>query len=129
MYCNTENFNSAQEKLDFLGKTKFDCFAFEHIKPDHQNNWIDLTDNDFDDLISIADKKNKSIFEVCSNGVATNRDEWVYDTDLENLENKSIFFIDEYNYEVQRWIQYKKDNKYQDIKQESNPVLDKFLSE
>ncbi|MBD2643884.1 DNA methyltransferase [Aphanizomenon sp. FACHB-1401] len=64
-----------------------------------------------------------------SNGVATNRDEWVYDTDLENLENKSIFFIDEYNYEVQRWIQYKKDNKYQDIKQESNPVLDKFLSE
>jgi len=129
MYCNTENFNSAQEKLDFLGKTKFDCFAFEHIKPDHQNNWIDLTDNDFDDLISIADKKNKSIFEVCSNGVATNRDEWVYDTDLENLENKSIFFIDEYNYEVQRWIQYKKDNKYQDIKQESNPVLDKFLTE
>ncbi|AVZ30769.1 type ISP restriction/modification enzyme [Nodularia spumigena] len=129
MYLNTEDFHSAQEKLDFLGRTKFDCFAFEHIKPDHQNNWVDLTDNDFDDLVSIADKKNKSIFDVYSNGVATNRDEWVYDIDLENLENKSIFFIDEYNHEVQRWIQYKKDNKYQDIKKEDNPIVDKFLAE
>ncbi|NCR23878.1 MAG: N-6 DNA methylase [Microcystis aeruginosa L111-01] len=129
MYCNTENFNSAQEKLDSLAKTKFDYFTFEHIKPDHQNNWVNLTDNDFDNLISIADKKNKSIFEVFSNGVATNRDEWVYDIDLENLENKSIFFIDEYNHEVKRWIQYKKNNKYQDIKKEDNPIVDKFIAE
>ncbi|MBD2276959.1 type ISP restriction/modification enzyme [Aphanizomenon flos-aquae] len=129
MYFNTEDFNSAQEKLDFLGKTKFDCFAFEHIKPDDQNNWVDLTNNDFDDLVSMADKKNKSIFDVCSNGVGTNRDEWVYDIDLESLENKSIFFIDEYNHEVQRWIQYKKDNKYQDIKKEDNPIVDNFIAE
>ena len=67
MYFNTEDFNSAQEKLDFLGKTKFDCFAFEHIKPDDQNNWVDLTNNDFDDLVSMADKKNKSIFNTWKN--------------------------------------------------------------
>lgn len=30
-------------------------------------------------------------------GVATNRDEWVYDFDVTNLRNKSLFFADAYN--------------------------------
>ncbi len=129
-YNSLINFNSGQEKRDYLAKTKFDSLNFTHITPDKNNNWINLTNNDFESLIPLVDKKNKqTIFELYSNGVATNRDEWVYDFDLENLIAKSKFFIDEYNHEVNRWIEYKKDHNYQDIKQESNPVVDNFLGE
>lgn len=130
MYFAPENCNSGQEKLDFLVKTNFDSLNFERIIPDEKFNWLNLTDNDFNNLIPVASKKNdQTIFNLYSNGFVTNRDEWVYDFDLKNLENKSNFFIEEYNYEVNRWIQYKKDNNYQDIKQESNPIVDQFLAE
>jgi predicted helicase len=33
-----------------------------------------------------------------SNGVSTNRDEWVYDKDYSNLKNKINFFIEKYNF-------------------------------
>ncbi|MGI0481977.1 type ISP restriction/modification enzyme [Geminocystis sp. CENA526] len=130
-YFIPKNVNSGEEKLKFLATTNFEKMDFESINPDDKNNWINLTDNDFNDLIPLVSKQknNETIFSIYSNGVATNRDEWVYDFDFDNLVKKSQFFIDEYNYEVNRWIQYKEDNNYQDISKESNPVLDNFLAE
>ncbi|NES68626.1 MAG: DNA methyltransferase, partial [Okeania sp. SIO2D1] len=99
---------------------------------------INLTDNNFEDLIPVAVRQLKksqkydelkSIFQVSSNGISTNRDEWVYDFDLSNLAAKAKFFIEEYNSEVNRWIEYKELNSYKDIRKESNPVVDKFLEE
>jgi predicted helicase len=40
-----------------------------------------------------------------------------------------VFFVNEYNRELERWNEYKILHHYQDIKKEANPVVDKFLQE
>ncbi len=130
------NFEKAKEKLEFLQATPLRAIPFDNIQADKNNNWINIAVNDFNSLKPLIDKQNKLgktiknkevLFYKYSNGISTNRDEWVYDFDIKNLEKKSKFFIDEYNSEVERWIQFKKETNYIDIKAESNPVVDKFL--
>lgn len=94
--------DSGEAKLDFLAKTSFDDIYFEHIHPDKKNNWINLSDNDFDNLIPAIDKNVKAgksqeaVFELFSSGVKTQRDEWVYDFSKQDLENRMKFFVDVY---------------------------------
>jgi len=91
-----------REKLNWLSENRIN-FAFDLIAPDNQNNWINQSDNDFDALIPVCDKEvklgnnEKAIFKLFSNGVVTNRDEWVYDFDKNNLEKKVNFIINIYN--------------------------------
>jgi predicted helicase len=94
--------NSAKAKLNFLAQTRFDQISFEHINPDEKNNWINLSDNDFDCLIPVIAKDVKAglaeqaIFKLFSRGIATQRDEWVYDFSKAELENRMKFFVDVY---------------------------------
>ncbi|MDJ0698125.1 type ISP restriction/modification enzyme [Mastigocoleus sp. MO_188.B34] len=94
--------NSGQDKLDFIAKTPLDKIPFEHINPDKKYHWINQTDNDFDSLLPLIDKDVKAgkaqeaIFELFSRGVATQRDEWVYDFSNSALENRMKFFVDVY---------------------------------
>ncbi len=130
------DFETAKEKLEFLQTTPLRTIPFENIQADKNNNWINIADNDFSTLKPLIDKQNKLantiknkevIFFKYSNGISTNRDEWVYDFDEKNLINKANFFINEYNSEVERWKEFKKNTNYIDIKAESNPVVDSFL--
>jgi predicted helicase len=98
--------NNAKDKLDFLAKSKLQDIEFNRIIPDKQHNWINLTDNDFDSLLPLANKETKlakntpserAVFKLYSLGVITNRDEWVYDFSLENLTEKMTYFFNEYN--------------------------------
>jgi len=77
----------------------------------------------------LSSKTNKelAVFVLTSNGISTNRDEWVYDFDNSNLVAKSKYLISEYNSERVRWNEYKKQHGYIDIKDEANPVVDNFL--
>lgn len=79
---------------------------YEQIKADEKANWVNQTENDWESLIPVADKKTKSgavrgqdraIFKLFSLGVSTNRDEWVYDYSAENLSRKMQFFCREYD--------------------------------
>lgn len=95
-YYRRPEFETAIEKLDFLGQTKFIDINFEKITPDKNNNWINLSeDNDWDSFLPINGKK--SVFENCFMGISSNRDEWVYDFSDQELENKIQFFIKEFN--------------------------------
>ena len=91
------------EKLDYINSTPFKEIDFEHIQPDKKNNWSKLSENDFDSLIPLFDKdvkagkSKKALFELYSLGVNTNRDEWVYDINSNNLDNKIKYFIATYN--------------------------------
>jgi predicted helicase len=122
------------EKFEWIKSTPFKNIPFENINPSKKNNWIDLADNNFEALIPLASKKvklskdEKALFKLYTNGVATNRDSWVYDKNRNNLEFKMTFFISEYNSEVSRWLEYKKLNNYYDKSSDSNPVVDKFIS-
>lgn len=94
--------NSAEAKLNFLAKTPFDKISFLHINPDEKSNWINLSDNDFDCLIPLLSKDVKAgqaeqaIFKLFYRGIATQRDEWVYDFSKSELENRMKFFVDVY---------------------------------
>jgi len=92
-----------EEKLNYLYDSKIEDIDFDKITPDEKNNWINQTDNDFDNLLALVDKNVKAgkaeqaIFRLFSRGVETTRDEWVYDFNKNNLNKKIKFFVDKYN--------------------------------
>ncbi|MCK5716606.1 MAG: hypothetical protein KAH77_03885, partial [Thiomargarita sp.] len=101
----------ASDKLDFLRSTKFQDIDFERIIPDKNYNWLNIPDNDFEDLLPLANKTTKlaklpkeehAVFKLFSLGVATNRDEWVYDYSVKDLKKKVTYLIDIYHIEVDK---------------------------
>jgi predicted helicase len=104
-YARRPEMETKDEKLDFLSSHKIADIAFESVRPDAKGNWINLTDNDWDSLIPIADPKLKStkkakqhraIFRLVSNGLKSQRDDWVYDFDKEELSRKMRLFASVY---------------------------------
>ena len=107
-YAKCGDYDTAQEKLAFLSATAFSEIDFEHIVPDKNENWLQQPNTDFDELLCVANKQTKfakqertmdedAVFKLFSMGVATNRDDWVYDLDKKNLRKKVRFFINTYN--------------------------------
>ena len=92
---------TAEDKLSFLASNQHNNLAFQAITPDKNHNWINLSDNDFDSLIPVANKETKAaktqarenaLFKLYSLGVVTNRDEWVYDNNQKKLREKGEVF-------------------------------------
>ncbi len=105
-YARREDAELASEKLAYLGKMMLNEVTFEDIAADDRNNWINLSNSDFDSLLPLADTQTKfakrvsdqrAVFKLFSNGAKSNRDEWVYDFDVNNLRGKVLFFADIYN--------------------------------
>ena len=105
-YSNREDAEIAKDKLAFLQKTGLEAVPFEIITPDAKNNWFNQSNSDFESLIPLADRMTKfgksaeeetAVFQLYTNGVKSNRDEWVYDFDTNNLRAKALFFADAYN--------------------------------
>jgi predicted helicase len=102
-----------EEKIKFIAGTPIESISFQNLNPDKKYNWVNLTDNDFEEFIPLTDKKVKngtseeSIFTLFSRGVETTRDEWVYDFSQNNLSQKIIFFIDNYNHSIDEGINRK----------------------
>ncbi|QJB43939.1 type ISP restriction/modification enzyme [Dolichospermum flos-aquae] len=127
-YIRRPDFDTANEKLKFLSQTKFNQIPFEHIRPDKNYNWINQSDNDFENLLPLVDKDVKAgkgeeaVFKLFSRGVATQRDEWVYDLSETVLEEKVKFLIEVYqktlkdsNYPEKDTIKWDRElNKYLD---------------
>lgn len=68
-------------KLEWLRNNKFENIPFSNITPDKNANWVNLSDNDWDSFIPIANKSTKlgksqsAIFNYNSLGFVTSRDE------------------------------------------------------
>ncbi|MEA5617639.1 type ISP restriction/modification enzyme [Cronbergia sp. UHCC 0137] len=131
------DFDTASEKLRFLSQTKFNHIPFEHITPDKNCNWINQSDNDFESLLPLVDKDVKAgkgeeaVFKLFSRGVATQRDEWVYDLSKNVLEEKVKFLIEVYQQTLYQEIS--KDSEYREnntIKwdRELNKYLDRRIN-
>lgn len=91
-----DDYAKADEKLDFVSKNKLSDLSFKKIEPDRFNNWINQPNEKFFDLVPLAGEE-KSIFELTSNGVKTQRDDWVYDFSKEALVEKVEYFLGVYN--------------------------------
>ena len=97
-----DHIKSAQ-KRSYLRDNTLKKLPFEHIRPSTKHNWINLSDNNFDKLIPLAEKDVKAgkseqaILKLFSNGINTARDEWLYSFNLDNLREKISFFSNVYN--------------------------------
>ena len=97
---------SGAQKLHSLATLELDTVPFEVIRPDANDNWLDQSHPEFALLPPLVGRRarstkfagdERSIFGVCSMGVSTNRDDWVYDHTVGDLRNKALFFADAYN--------------------------------
>lgn len=106
-YIALDDFWRKEQKLQWFTENPIEKIPFERAIPDKQNNWINLTDNDFHKLLPLADKdvkqgkSKKALFELFSLGVVTNRDEWVYSDSIDNLRDKISFLIETYKRDLQ----------------------------
>ena len=113
-YASRPEFETAEEKLAWLGSSRLEETEAAEIRPDKRHNWITQAETDFDELIPIASNETKlaktpsqekAIFRLFSLGVVTNRDDWVYDVSASSLETKLRHFIDIYEADRMRWHQ------------------------
>nr|WP_210116386.1 type ISP restriction/modification enzyme [Hymenobacter fodinae] len=92
---------TAADKLTFLHESKFGKLEFDRIRPDAKGNWLNITKNNWDDLLPLVDntsKDNKEVlFTTAALGVNTARDEWVYDFDKELLAEKAACLVQLHN--------------------------------
>ena len=106
-YYNREDNELASDKLTYLSKTLVDDIGFEEIIPDKRNDWLNQSNSDFERLINLIDRQTartkrgdeeQAIFKLFSNGVKTQRDEWVFDFDARDLQLKIRYFAEIYEY-------------------------------
>ena len=97
---------TGNEKLAELQQLNPDSIAFTEITPDAQGNWLNQSDSNFEQLLALSSKDAKfrktvageqAVFDMFTNAVKSNRDNWVYDFDVANLRAKALFFADTYN--------------------------------
>ena len=91
-------------KIEFIQKP-LNSFDIIRITPDGNTSWLNQSYSDFDELYALAIRgsvrsensdPDQTIFGMYSNGVKTQRDEWVFDFDRSALSSKVEFFVDTY---------------------------------
>ncbi|MBD1211284.1 MAG: helicase [Dolichospermum circinale Clear-D4] len=123
-YARMDEFWTKEEKLKYLEKLDHTGnVEWQEITPDKNNNW--LTEDcqiDYDDFLPIGNKETKSkflnssaIFYIYSLGINSNRDNWVYNYDLDDLSKNINIFIETYNEQVIKWSQNKQSHKNIDL--------------
>ncbi len=104
-YARREDVEFARDKLAYLRRAELDEIAFEDITPDKSGNWLNQSTSDFAKLMPLANRETKltklisqeqAVFRLYSLGVVTNRDDWTYDFDADQLAQKVRAFIIEY---------------------------------
>ncbi len=102
-YVRRPELERKEAKLSFLAENKLSQIPFERIAPDKNHNWLNLTDNDYDEMLPLIDKEVKrgnaeeAVFKLFTNGLETGRDLWLYDFSETELNKKVKFFIKDYN--------------------------------
>jgi predicted helicase len=98
-YFSLKDEQKKEEKLQWFATTHIKEVPFDHLTPDKTGNWVDTERNDFHKLLPLVseDGKNSAIYGFYAIGVSTNRDEWVFDFNGKNLNDKVMFFVNSYN--------------------------------
>lgn len=107
-YYEVEDYLKREAKLNLLaGFENLESVPFKEITPNDKGDWINQREDAFDKLIPLKrDKKLKifnTIFDLNSNGVATNRDPWVYNFSQKILTQSVQKCIDTYNADLKRF--------------------------
>ncbi len=106
-YYDIGDYLKREAKLNLLaGFENLDLVPFKEITPNNKGDWINQRNDDFEKLIPLKrDKKlqNPSVFDINSNGVASCRDPWVYNSSPNILTQSVQKCIDTYNADLKRF--------------------------
>jgi predicted helicase len=109
-YHDIGDYLSQKEKLAIVRESKSvaamaELDKWNEIKPNDDGDWLNQRDHSFGGFIEIASKKNtsKTVFEVLSSGIKTNRDAWCYNASRTVLNQKMSSLVGVYNQEVDRF--------------------------
>ncbi|TAD78292.1 MAG: damage-inducible protein, partial [Oscillatoriales cyanobacterium] len=107
LYHDIGDYLKRSEKLEKIQKFRdISGINWQTITPNDSHDWINQRDPVFDAFISMGDKKNitaKTIFDVYSSGVKTNRDVWCYNFSRDAVANNMSRMIDFYNQQVEQY--------------------------
>ncbi len=105
-YARRSEMETAEEKLSAISSIGgLSKLQVETIQPDEKNDWLDRSSNDWDKLMPLVDPRApvsrttsqpKVIFRLMSNGLKTQRDEWVYDAGRRELVMKARSMVEAY---------------------------------
>ena len=95
-YAEIDDYTNREDKFKWLADNSISTLPLRQIVPDEDAIWLNQTNNDFDELVPIANEE-YSVFKSLSMGITTARNEWVYDFDKNSLDNKIEYFINTYN--------------------------------
>ena len=103
-YAEIEDYAKRETKLKWLDVNTIESLDLKEIVPDNEAIWLNQTNNDFEELCPVLPGKfDKSIFIDYCLGVTTAKDDWVYDFDRVNLENKMKYYVSTYNFMLQKY--------------------------
>ncbi len=133
-YYDIGDYLKREEKLHKLAQFEnLDLVPFEKITPNAKGDWINQRNDDFEKLIPLKrDQKLKifnTIFDLNSNGVATNRDPWVYNFSPNILTQSVQTCIDTYNADLKRFNEVFREAFKQRIKGVKSAELYKHLND
>ncbi|WQW77116.1 DEAD/DEAH box helicase [Helicobacter pylori] len=107
-YYEVDDYLKREAKLNLLASFEnLESVPFKEIVPNDKGDWINQRNDEFEKLIPLKrDPKLKifnTIFDLNSNGVATNRDPWVYNFSPNALMQSVQNCIDAYNADLKRF--------------------------
>ena len=111
-YDAVADYAKALDKVAYVKDQAIDGLQFAEIIPDGKANWLNQSNSDFEILLPLANRETKlakriederAVFGLYSLGIATNRDEWVYDFDVDALAAKGMYFSKVYREERERF--------------------------
>jgi predicted helicase len=102
-YYTMQDEQTKDEKLYFLKQNKLGTIPWERLYPDDKNNWLNISNSDYDTLVPLAakTKDEDAVFYECFPGVSTNRNDWVFDFSKQELVKKVKYFIKKYNKSIE----------------------------
>lgn len=104
-YEAVRDYAKADEKRQYLVAKPLRERPSDEIRPDAKGNWLNLTDNDFEELLPLVDQggKARAVFGLSTNAVNTARDEWVYDFKVETVAARMVYAVEEFNRAHEIW--------------------------
>jgi predicted helicase len=125
-YHDIGDYLSREEKLNIIKSFgDISTIQWSEITPNENYDWINQRNDDFESFISLGDKKNqqeKTIFDLYSNGVKTNRDTWVYNFSHKSVIDNMTRMIDFYNQQVEDFKKIIKGQNLNNVEQRKKQV-------
>lgn len=103
-YKDIGDYLTRDEKLARVNSAALATIEWDTPTPNPEGDWINQRDPNYEKYPFIADKKlNETIFSVQAGALKTNRDNWVFNSSKQHLEDNVRKIINNFNAELERW--------------------------